>query len=281
MGAIGARTITTCRLLLMFVVSGAAAANIAVPGALTHVADVQPGETASGSVSVINATNEVQRVAVRIVDRIPAPQRQFVEAGSLDRSAALMIVPETREIVLAPQERREIAFDIVAPPGDAIAPGSYWATLLLEPENDLAGDDDEEDRDGASIVSRMRIAYGIIVHVNDPPFGAISIDDVRMGEPAAGSPSNGSLLQAAFSVEGQRVVDADAQLQVFDRETGVQVVASQPQRLRLYPGYPDVAAFELGELPPGSYEVLVVAENERDDLFAVRLDLDVGAETPN
>ncbi|MDR9392503.1 MAG: hypothetical protein RI554_10795, partial [Trueperaceae bacterium] len=188
-------------------------ANIAIPGSLTETVQLEVGDTYEGAVTVTNATNEVQRVDVRILDRQPAPQRRFVEPGSVEASAAPFLVPEATEFVLAPQERRQFRYQIVVPEdfqGDA---GSYWTTLMFEPFGQVG---DVGDTQGAAIVSKMRIAYGVIVHLGDPPAGGIEIRDVRriVGEdaddPAAVEEDADVaplVLGATFSVAGSKVVE--------------------------------------------------------------------------
>ena len=266
--------LASCVTFTGFLASGLAMANIGILESLTATIDMMPGETATRTITVFNNGDSPQRVRVRLLDRIPGGDPEYVEPGSITTSASQMVRPEVDEFIVADGENRRFSFTVTAPP-DVDEPATYWTVLMFEPEGEL--EEDVPPAEGIQIRTRTRYAYSVLVHVGAPDVSGITIGDVARGD-ASGMDRDALLIDATLQVEGQRVALVRVQAQVFDRAVGDQIFSTPPATVRLYPGYEREVRFDLSDVPPGAYEVLLLAETENSDMYAVRLDLDVGGE---
>ena len=254
------------------VLSSPAFANVGIVENLTATFELDPGEEATRTVTVFNRGSEPQRVRVTPYDWDPNASSPYVDAGTLNASAASMIELEVDEFVVGPGENRPFTFT-VSVPDDAQDARTVWSTLMFTPVGQLQ--EEPAPAEGIQVRTRTRIAYAVLVHVGNPTASRIVIGDVAAG--ASRDPSADELLiDASLRVEGKRATRVAVQAQVFDRATGDQVFATPPSETRLYPGYDRDVRFDLSDVEPGAYEILLLAETMDDDLYAVRFDLDVG-----
>ncbi|MDR9392461.1 MAG: hypothetical protein RI554_10580 [Trueperaceae bacterium] len=252
--------------------STSASANIGIVEDLTATLELNPGDEVTRTLTVFNRGDEPQRVRVTPYDRDPNTSSPYVAAGTLSASAASMITLEADEFVVAPGENRLFTFT-VSVPEDARDARTVWSTLMFTPVGPLQ--EEAAPTEGIQVRTRTRIAYAVLVHVGNPTAERIVIGDVAAG--TSRDPSSDELLiDASLHVEGQRATRVAVQAQVFDRSTGEQVFATPPAETRLYPGYDRDVRFDLSDVEPGAYEILLLAETKDDDLYAVRFDLDVG-----
>lgn len=250
-----------------------ARASIGIVESLTATLDVRAGDTVTRTVTVFNNGDTPRRVRVALFDRAPGAQRTFVDAKTLPSSAAALIRPEVDEFVVAAGENRPFTFSVTVPEGMRESK-TLWSILMFEPAQNLQ---DARPTQGIGIRTQTRFAYSVIIHVNDPKVKRVTIGGVSPGVSDDPDPRE-LLVDTTLTVEGERVTFVTAQAQAFDRETGEQITATPPARLRLYPGYPRDVRFDLSALDPGAYEILLLAETTDDDLYAARFDLDVGRE---
>ena len=245
--------------------------NLAIPGNLVDTFEVSVGGTAEGSVVVINPNDAPLTVRVDVLDRIPGDRDIYVAGGTIDASAAAMVIPETYEFVLGPEEQRAVTYQVLVP-SDATPAMSYWASLMFTPVT--------LNQPESGIRTRTRIAQSVIVHVDNPEPSRVVFGDVRRAERRGGADDGTTTLEATVQLDGARLHEVNSRTQVFRRDTGEEVFASTPRFNRLYPGFETTVAFPLGRLEAGPYEALLIVETGQGDVHAVRIDLDVGPTTP-
>lgn len=263
------------RLIALIIVShvmSLVTANVGIVDDLSHVIEVSGGESASWAITVFNSGTEPRRVGVTVVDFVPDGQPSYVQADTIEGSAASFIEPEVDEFVVAPGENREFEISVDVPE-TFVESRTLWSALLFEPVDDLQGEPPSSD--GLTIRTTTRYAYTVVAHVNDPALPRIVIGDISRVAPR-GPRANDFKLDVAFGVDGNRAIGASVQAQVFERTTGNQVLATPVRSLRLYPGHVRTARFDLSTLGSGTYEVVLMGESPGNDLHAVRFDLDVG-----
>jgi len=75
---------------------------------------------------------------------------------------------------------------------------------------------------------------------------------------------------------GERLVNSSVWVEVFDK-TGMNIGRFEGKNVKMYPDTSVRATIELGVLEPGSYKVIIVADNHDEYVAAVRYSLEVSA----
>ncbi|BAS25953.1 hypothetical protein LIP_0096 [Limnochorda pilosa] len=116
--------------LVAWVAPGAAA--IRVDQLEVHL-EVPAGETEAGTLVVTNQRDSAERIRIYVQDwrRDEQGQHQFLEPGSMERSASGWIRLTPTEFTLGPGESRTVRYSFAVPEG---ASGSYWTVVFVQGE---------------------------------------------------------------------------------------------------------------------------------------------------
>ena len=226
-------------------------AQITVTGRTLFEHQVSPGATYSDTMTIRNASSEVQVVRLSQTDyRFEAgASSQFPAAGAEARSNARWITLSQNEVSVPPHGEVGVSYTVVVPrDAQPALEGSYWSVVLIEgeppppPPSAAPGT--------INLLTRIRYAVQIVTHLGttgEPrvTFGGFAVEDRNL------------LLDVAHV--GTRACRPSLRLELY-RDDGVLVNAQTVQRGLLYPSTSVRQAFALPELAHGSYTVLVLAD---------------------
>ncbi|NLG68244.1 MAG: hypothetical protein GX496_01575 [Firmicutes bacterium] len=243
---------------------GRAQPRIGLMGDLVHAYTVQPGQSVEGLLVLANPQDRPQTVRLYLQDYRTDDQGHpvYAEPGSHARSNAPWIRLGQSTVTVPPGEQLAVAYAIRVPP-DGTLTGTYWSALMVEPGAAEPGAASPAPA-GPRVSSRpvWRYAIHLVTHIDGPGEARLAFVRPRLLEDAGGL-----ALQVDMVNEGVRWLRPQVWLELYDQE-GRLATRVDGAPAHLYPG--DVARqrLELGSLPPGPYEVLLVADNGDAHVFA-------------
>lgn len=265
---------TTAFFLTVFLTTALAppaSAQIVVLSPATQEWAVEPDGTYEGEIRIRNAGNQPAELRVGQSDyHFEADgTSHFEDPGTRTRSNADWIIPAPREMILAPGEEGSVSYRVEVPDEDPSSlRGTYWSVVFLEwipagdPESRLSGGEEEQEM---TIRTRIRHAIQVATHVE-------GTGETELGFSAPGV-SRGEEGKAMFEVVVENLGSVGSRPQLsaalFD-ESGNEVRAWEEQRGLLYPETSLMQGFPLGDLPPGEYTVLVLADADGDEVFGAQ-----------
>jgi hypothetical protein len=237
----------------------AAEAQVMVVSGTLDEATLRPGEVRSGAIRVRNNGGTVQRAVIRQADyRFFADGRSLYEApGAHPRSNAGWVGLGAGTVTLAPGEEASIPFEVRVP-ADASLTGTYWSVVLVETEVPAA----PAARRGMGITPVIRYAVQVATHVGSDAGARLAFQAPRVESPAPAT----RRLTVEVANTGERAERVELRLDLYDAQ-GNSTRKLRAQRGLVYPGTSIAQAFDLGELGPGVYRALVVADAGGDELF--------------
>jgi hypothetical protein len=261
-------------LLALFTV--ASAAQIVIPGSLTHEREADPGESYSGSILLRNGGEQARDVRVYRRDysfdhtgavRYPDPR-------TITRSNAEWVDFSPTQVTLAGGTSDEIRYTIQVPPNEELS-GTYWSVLMVEPlpSQDGGAQDggsrDEEDADETQLGVRQVLRYAVqmITHIRDSGTRSLEILNAELQYT-----EDGAQLQLDVTNTGTRLLRTLVWAELY-RENGERVARVEGRRKRIYPETSARFKLDMSALSPGEYRSLVVLDAGDETVFGARYNL--------
>jgi len=252
-------------IIIMLISSSTIEASISVTEGLSREFTLNPGETINAKITIKNSGEEPREVKVYLRDYFYTSEGKtsYSQPGSRIRSNAdwLQLNPE-QEIIIPPRGETDVHYTIQVPDDDL--KGTYWCMLMIEPKDGLELFEDPEKglliQTGIRQISR----YGIQIrtHIGDTGTEELSIIDRRLVQDQEGE----KYLELDLKNVGERWFATESRLEFYDQEGFLKRKLEGPSA-RLYPGTSLRRRFNITDIEPGSYEVLVVFESERDKVW--------------
>lgn len=256
--------------LLGTVLPARAAAQVAVLDDAVQEHAARPGEAYEGVLRVRNTTAAPLEVKVYLTDYAFSADgsTQYPAAGSLPRSSARWLTLGTSSLRMAPGATAEVPYRVAVPAG--AAGGSYWTMVMVEPLE--AGDAEatlaRTPQGQVGLRAKMRFGVQMATHVGAASAGA----ELAFAEPHAVHANGRRAFEVDVRNPGTRAVRPALRLELFDAQ-GNAVARVEATRGLLYPGTSLRHTFDLGALPAGTYQALVVGDAGGDRLFGARYQL--------
>jgi hypothetical protein len=245
-----------------------AAAQIALSSSAVEERSAAPGTSYEGTFRVRNTSNRPQEIKVYQTDyAFSADGRTtFGEPGSGPRSNARWLSMSPARLTLAPNAEGTVSFRVAVPQG--AARGSFWSMVMVEP---IAAGSDESAQRPASRRAEMavrtvtRFGVQVVTHLADEGERTLAFAPPRASVAAGGAKA----LEVDIRNTGDRAYRPTLRLELFDAE-GRPAGKVESVRGLVYPGTSVRQRFELGRIPAGSYDALVVADTGDDAVFGAR-----------
>lgn len=270
-----------------------ASAQVEVPGSLRHEYQVEPGATIEGSFQVLNPTDEPQEVRLYLVDFLFNHLNEYTydEGAPHARSNRPWVRLPIEYVTVPPRDRSRVTYLINVPQSPAPPNGTYWSAIMVEPAWTLdpgfvPGEDERE----VTMAHKVRYAVQVSTSLPDPGRSDIEFFDAEVARVmadstdfAADSLSAPLATEAAtqpyvLSIDMRNVGDAGLRpavtVEVYDAAGGF-VGEYEGRQRTLYPGTSTRQKIVLGNLYPGSYTAVVLADGGDDSLFGVRVPFDL------
>lgn len=248
-------------------------AQIAITHPTTLERQARAGEVYSGTIVVRNTTAQPQEAKVYQTDYefFADGRTLFEEPGTVPRSNAAWITFAPSRLSLLPGENAEVSYTVSVPEdaGSGLV-GSYWSVIMVEavprsaPESS-AGTPGEKIRMGVRTL--LRFAVQVVTHVATGERRA-EFEGTRVVATSDG----GRVLEFDVVNTGELGYRLAISLELYDAE-GAPAGKFEQKRGLLYPGTSLRQRFSLGEISPGTYTALVVADTGTEDVFGAQYTL--------
>jgi hypothetical protein len=260
-------------LLLGLLAPGAAQAGVQVEGTLSRQHVLLPGQQAEGTIPVRN--NSDQPVVVKVYQteyRSNAEGRAWYEdpgTAGYPRSNSSWITFSPRLVTLAPQQRLYISYTVQVPERPDLI-GTYWSTLMIEPQGAPVTPVQAQDRKTVvGITNIFRFCVQMIVHLGDTGARELAFADKRVR-----TLEGRRVLEIDLANPGQRSL-SPLMWAEFHAQDGALALRAETHRRRIYPDCSARFTMDISALAPGPYEVLAVADNGDESVFGARYTLEI------
>lgn len=257
-----------------------ASAQVSVRSALSDDREVLPGATYTGTILVRNETDQPQQARIYQTDYhfYSDGTNRYEEAGTMPRSNAGWIQFSPSLLTLPPGETLPVSYEVTVPDtvGQAVPVGTYWSMVMVEgiPPNSPTSTlgDATHIHLGVQQVTRygVQIATHVIGQPADLPLKAVVLPDVNLVQQENGA----KVLNIAVENTGVQMIRPAMWVEVYD-EQGQSKGRIEGAVYRIYPGTSILQQFDLGQLPAGTYQALVVVDAGGNDLFGAQYTLDL------
>ncbi|MBZ9713719.1 DUF916 domain-containing protein [Deinococcus multiflagellatus] len=265
--------------LLCCLLGSFARADLSVTTPLVRLLPLRAGMQHEGRITFQNTSALPLTVRVAQADfHLSVDQgAQLSAPGSTPQSNAPWVTVDNRPYTLAAGESVTVPFRVQVP---ADAPnGSRWSAILVEanlptvPVNTPDGA-----KTNVSVQVVRTYVTSVVTVLGETGAGAVLLDfarptlalDTRTVE---GKPQPAHTLNVEFLNAGVQATTALLTAQVFSG--GKPVAQAELDQMLALPGEGRVTKFSLPLLPPGDYEVVLLADAGGDDVFGARFALTV------
>ena len=223
------------------------------------------GETYNGRIVLSNPTTTPQVIRIYQTDYSFTADgiTNYGDPNSMARSNASWVTPQATRVVVPPRSEVTVPYSVKVPTSDSLK-GTYWSTIMVEAaESSPAANTGRGGQVG--IGSIIRYAVQVATHI-----GSTGKRAVRFEKPAASHTTSGD---AALDVDvissGDRATRPTLSVEIYDAQG---VLKGKDKQLRglLYPGTSLRQHFGFGNLPAGTYKVVVFADTGDEKVIATQ-----------
>ena len=243
-----------------------AAASVSSP--LVEVFELVPGQSAMGAIVATNGDSQPAEVRLYQTDYsfLADGRSSFGSPGVLPRSNASWVNLPLNAVTIPPKSAVSIPYRVEAPQGSL--KGTYWSLVMVEG----VAPGQKSPNDQPSITSTIRYAIQVIIEFKDRGIRLLKIINPNFSQDAKG----GMTLQVDLQNEGDCSLRPKVSLELYDQQgTGRPPV--EGTKTRIYPGCSTRQTLALGELPPGNYQAVLIADNGDSYVVGARYKLAVKA----
>jgi hypothetical protein len=253
-------------LFLGGVITSSLRGGILVIGELTHEHILQPGDSATGAIEVMNQGDESEQVRVYQTDYSYKADgsNYYDEPGQAARSNASWIEYSPRQFVVLPGERVIVNY-ILRIPNEELA-GTYWSMMMVEPVHNL---EPEDPAGGFQVLTVFRYGVQLIVNVGSSDLVSLLFNNVHLIRE-----EGGLFLQMDIENDGDLLVRPNIWAEMFN-STGEFVGKFETRKGRLMPGTSIRRQVDISTLKVGTYKALIVGDCGGDDIFGMELNFQV------
>ena len=248
------------------------AQTVQVEGSLSRQLVLDPGGRAEGTIDLRNVDSQPGNVRVYQTDyRFDAAGNAWYDdPGTQPRSNAKWITVTPRVLSVAPGERATISYVVQVPKDDALT-GTYWSVVMVEPDSAPATPVAANgQRVAVGIRTVFRYAIQIGVQIGQTGKAELQFVDKRIV-----TQKGKHLVQIDVANHGERALQPTVWGEFYSAAGGQLAKRVESPKLRLYPGCTGRFQLDIGELPAGKYESLIVADNGDDNVFGARYSLEI------
>jgi len=248
-------------LILALCIPAVGFSQITVMGSLTRSREAIPGEEYEGVIALKNSGEKTAQARVYLKDYIFKADGNTVypEPGSLPRSNARWISLSASTAILAPGEVADIKYTLNIPSSDSLV-GTYWSVIFIE---GIPEEPEYEEGREPTIAIKQVFRYGIQI-VTDFPDGAEG--DLEFTNTKIEKTEEGRFFTIDLNNSGILWLNGDIYMEVYS-SSGEYINTLDGGKFRIYPGTSLRKSFGLGELAPGTWKALLIADGGGTLLF--------------
>jgi len=253
--------------LALTAVATTARAQITVLGSGVEEHAARPGETYSGTLRLRNEGRQPEEARVYLSDySFGADGRTvYAPAGSLPRSSARWIAFSPSQVRIAPGGEATVGYTVTVPAG-MTASGTFWSLVMVE---GIAHGSPESTSGGRAARVRVGVQPSIRYAVQIATTLGAATPQVRFASARAYAAGGGKVLELDLANAGEVAYRPEIRVELFD-EAGHKAGVFSSRRGLLYPGTSLRQTFDLGAVPAGTYQALVVADAGGDQVYGAQ-----------
>ncbi|HEV2733355.1 MAG TPA: hypothetical protein VGV85_00905 [Longimicrobiaceae bacterium] len=250
---------------------GALAAQVTVTSDAVEEREARPGESYTGTIRLRNVGTRPEEARVYRTDYgYDAEGRtRFGDPGTEPRSSAAWITASPARVVVPPGGEATVAYSVRVP-DPAPLPGTYWSVVMVEGVPEAADSARQRRPDRAEVGVRPTVRYAIQLATHVGGTGTRQVEFARVR--ALGAQGGNKRLEFDLVNSGELAFRPELRVELFDG-TGAPVGTFTRKRGLFYPGTTLRQSFDLGTLPAGSYQALVVADAGGESVFGAQYTL--------
>lgn len=244
-------------------------ANIVVLNGLTHTYKTEKEKLYSGKIEMQNTGPLPRTVKLFLQDLSYSHDGTilYTDPHTNSRTNADWIELSTDLVNLAPGQKVEVIYQVSVP--DTVRQvGSYWSTIIVEPQEDI---NPQNEREGVQITSVVRYAVQVITDYVMGPLSA-ELKFEKIGVERTGQTK---ILNVALSNKSHIYCRASAMIELYDLQGNMVGGQLQSPAMGLLPGNSKTFSIDIGKIPPGTYRGVVFAADQEENTFAMNIDLEI------
>jgi len=255
---------------VLFAAASSAQASVIVESKLTDARSASAGASYEGKIRLRNTGDEPGEVKLYQTDYAFAADgsNTYGPPGKMARSNANWIQLDRNQLRLPPNGEITVNYRVRVPRGNLS--GTYWSMIMIEPIPKASAESSEPLPERTTRLSQV-IRYGlqVVTEIGNSGASGLAFSNARLFERDG---------QRLFAVDaentGQRWIRAQYWLELYS-DTGNPVGKFDGPKKRIFPGTSVVFETPLGDIPPGKYIALAVADGGGDDLYGANVELEI------
>jgi hypothetical protein len=239
---------------------------------MTHEYTVKIGDEMRGEIVLRNPGTEDANVRLYIRDYSFSSngKTEYPEPGTLPRSNAGWIRLDKSRVSIAPDSNVIVKFTIKVPSNQELT-GTYWSIIMVEPLSPISLV--EESSKAVNVMLHEIVRYGVQIVTSVGNSGARKLEFKKA---ALNTNDDGTMLLSIYMENsGERWLKPEVWVDLF-KDDGSFVARFKAENKRLFPGTSINHPIQLGNLKPGKYMALVVADDGDEYVVGAEYTLNVG-----
>lgn len=254
-------------LLLVLYISNLTFGGVGILNGLIHEFNVMPGNTYKGFIELNNTSDGEQVVTFYQTDMKTSftGETFYSDSTNHDRSNRSWIKLSTLNIMLTNEETSTVEFEITVPNNQDLF-GSYWSIIMVEPRDPIHI---QEDSRGFNIQSKIRYALQIVCS-----FGETGTTNLKFIDISQSTREGERYLEIGMQNIGDVIVKPVISLELFD-DHGNSYPIKRVENKRIFPNSSKKYLLNINDIEPGTYQGIVIADCNTDDLFGVNITITI------
>ncbi len=258
-------------LMALALPAGNCPAGVSAVGGLSRRHTAEPGGRYDGVILVRNRGDTEREVVVYQTDfrRNHEGRRTYSEPGRLARSNAGWVTLSPERFIIPPGSSEQVYYTVSVPEDENLR-GTYWSMVMVEPIDTPDPETVGAEETKVSVGIRVTGRTGIHMITN---IGETGERDIRIMDRTLVQDDEGRVfLQMDIENTGERHISARIWTELYNDE-GMNVgrFGAERTRMGLLPGNSSRQRINLTHVPPGSYQALVIIDDDSEEVFGAQL----------
>ena len=249
----------TSILILLLLFSIKVFSGVVVLNGLTHVHSGESGSIINGKIKIRNDSQKENRIILYKQDLILSCDNisifEYKDINTNPRSMGNWLKVNVDEKILSPHEEYDLSYSINVPK-NITQKGSYWTVLMIEGADPIR----DSDNQSLQVGSKIRYAVQLITELGGFESPKLQFENVEYKKAVN---TNFNVVQVKLKNIGQYSAQTKVLLEIYDSK-GKKLKVFQGSVRRVYPNLCNIFELEIKDLPKGTYEGVIIADNSRD-----------------
>lgn len=240
-------------ILILVQISNQVFGTVVILNGLTHQYTGSEGSIITGKIKLKNDGATDERVLAYKQDLIfPCDQSDFFSNTiTHERTLKNWLTTGVDDKVLSAGEEYDLSYTINVPKVVS-QKGTYWVVIMIEPGNPISS----TQKTGFNIDSKVRYAVQILVDLGAFESPQMTFEDIELKKTEVAS----KLISIQLKNNGLFAVRTKIQLEIYDSDSKkIKTIEAKPRRV--FPQKCNHFEIEVSDLPKGSYDGIIVADN--------------------